>query len=365
MRDIRAIMHRREPIDGSRYKYGEMFARVCAVDHIPWPPDVAAYDFGIVFGDKNPDYKRLLSAGVPYILVEQDVYTVRNKAADPAQEKEMIENAACVLFTSEDHLEILAKQYKMPPHRVVHLRPLARDLDFEPLPKLPGQNIVYAGGIVTWEARNGLFGYRAYHEVFKRLMDCGWTVHIYPAWKGSERQPEYAAIGCVPHAHVWQGDLYRELSQYQAAFHGYAEFAEQHYCHVCRPNKLWEGLGAGIPTFGYNGGPATSIYHRKWGYHTTSLKAFPSLTKKVLAMEIPEDLRRREVIDGDIDVFHELVEIAAKAKRKTPLAVPTLRPREITYQHPTNGHTVTIPAQSAKKLKYERAGWKRLPRKVR
>lgn len=356
MRDIRAIMHRREPVDGSRYKYGEMFSRVCTVDHIPWPRNVSSYDFGIVFGDKNPDYKRLLSAGIPYLLVEQDVYTIRNKTADSTQEREMIENAACVLFTSEDHLDILSKLYQMPPARVVHLRPLAQDIEFEPLPKLPGQNIVYAGGIVNWAARDGLFGYRAYHEVFKRLMACGWTVHVYPAWKGAERQPEYAAIGCVTHHHVWQGDIYRELSQYQAAFHGYAEFAEQYYCYVCRPNKLWEGLGAGIPTFGYNGGPAASIYHLRWGHHTTSLKMFPSVTKKVLAMEVPDELRKREVMDNDIDAFRELVEIAASAPRKAKPAVKA-KPRTVTFQHPTNERMVTVPAHSARRVRYERGGW--------
>lgn len=325
MKPVHVLMPKREPVDGSRHKYSTMFSRVCALDHIPWPLKLEAYDLGIVFGDNSPDYKRLLAAGVPYILVEQDVYTIRNKGADPAREKEMIENAACVLFTSEDHLEILSGRYKMPPARVVHLRPLAQDLDFEPLPKLPGQNIVYAGGIVTWESRGGLFGYRAYHEVFKRLMECGWTVHVYPAWKGSERQPDYAAIGCVTHGHVSQGDIYREMSQYQAAFHGYAKFADQHYCYVCRPNKLWEGLGAGIPIFGYNGGPAAAIYHGKWGYHTTSLRMFGSVSEKILDLKILQSVRLREVIDGDLEEFRELVEIAMQAPRKAPPVVPPVK----------------------------------------
>jgi hypothetical protein len=38
---------------------------------------------------------------------------------------------------------------------------------------------------------------------------------------------------------------------------------------------------------------------------------------------------------------------------------------EITYMHPINGQIVTIPSGSAKKFRYERAGWKVIRPKVR
>lgn len=313
---MRAIKVRRDPVCGSRYKYWQMFSRVCELDHAVPTGDLSRYAFGIVEGDRCDDYRIFLRRGIPYILVEQDVWTFRNPGANPAAEREMIENAACILFTSEDHVAFLQQKYTLPPYRVVHLRPLAKDLDFEPLPKLPGQNMVYVGGIVPWEQRDGLFGYRCYHEIFKALMDCGWTVHIYPAWKTADPGGSFASIGCIVHPPVEQGSLYREISQYQAGFQGYAPYASQEYVYACRPNKLWEMLAAGIPTFGFNTGPAARIYDRKWGYVAKSLKDFPAVTERVLAMEIPDDLRRREVMDHDIEAFRELVEIAAAAPRR-------------------------------------------------
>jgi len=298
------------PMQGSRYKFIEMFSRLCQLDVVP--KLTANYDFAIVRGDKSRDYQKAMQLGLPYILIEHDVWSVRAGVETDKHEREMIENAACVLFTSAHHADLAAK-YTIPPSEYIHLRPLAKDLDFEPLPKLPGRNLVYAGGIMGSENED-IFGYRKYAvSVFPALMAAGWTIHVYPAWNALNRTKEYEAIGCIMHEPVPQKDLYRELSQYQAGFQGYAECGPQEYVKSCRPNKLWEYLGAGIPTLGYNTGSGAHIYEGKWGYVAETWADIPAVSERVLNMTISDDLRRSEVIDNDIDAFARLVDIASVA----------------------------------------------------
>ena len=296
-------------MQGSRYKFVEMFAQVCDLYVVPSLKRGGPYDFAIVRGDKAKDFRAPLKHGIPYILIEHDVWTVRAGIEHDKSEQEMIESAAAVLFTSAHH-EDLAAKYDVPPSEYIHLRPLARDLDFEPLPKLEGQNIVYAGGIMG--ARNAdMFGYRKYAvSVFPALIEAGWTVHVYPAWNATDRLIEYKDIGCVCHEPVPQQDLYREMSQYQAAFQGYAEEGPQQYVASCRPNKLWDGLGAGIPILGYNTGTGAHIYEGRWGYEAATLADIPAISEKVLALEISDELRRSEVIDDDVEGFRRLIERA-------------------------------------------------------
>ena len=283
---------------GSRYKYVEMFSRVCTLcDSDP--------DFAIVFGDGSTAYLEAIRAGLPYVLVEHDVASARGNRTD---EREMVERASGILVNSEDTLAYLDARYRLPEAHVVHLRPLARDLDFEPLPKLSGRNIVYAGGIVTNTQARGNFGYRAYaSEVFPALIAAGWTVHVYPARTSPRKVADYRAIGCVIHDPVPQSGLYREMSQYQLGFQGYATTGPQSYIALARPNKLYESLGAGIPTLGFNPGGGGGVYDGRWGLVCPSLELIGEYAERAAAMVIDDDLRASQVMDEDLEVFRCLV----------------------------------------------------------
>lgn len=308
---MRGIYLSRKPIAGSRYKYLQMFSRVCdvSVSFRVSRERFLRYGFAIVKGDKCSDYKHALKARIPYILLQHDTWTIR-AGQESADERAMIEGAASILFTSEEHVRWMSERYSLPEYRVVHLRPLAADLDFEPLPKLEGKHIVYAGGIATESMKDGMYGYRAYHDIFRTLIDAGWTVHVYPAWNTTDRTEGYEAIGCVVHEPVAQNALYRELSQYTVGFQGYAETGPQCYVKGCRPNKLWEYLAAGIPTVGYNTGDGAAIYAGKWGTVARTLKSLPGAAERASKMEIPDELRRAEIIDNDLASFRDLVDIA-------------------------------------------------------
>lgn len=314
---MKGVYLTRRPFSGSRYKYEQMFRRVCDLDTVfsdnVKPRDLRKYDFAIVEGDRCTDFRKAVSANLPYLLIQQDTWSIRAGLQRDDTEQQMVEGASCILFTAEKHAEWMRKRYKMPKYRTVHLRPLASDLDFKKLPKLDGKNIAYAGGIVPIASANGKYGYRAYHPIFQVLIDAGWNVHIYPAWGGADRGGTYAAMGCIVHGEVPQADIYRELSQYQLVFQGYADTGPQEYIKGCMPNKLWEGLAAGVPILGYNTGSGRDVYVGKWGTWAMGLDKLPAAADRAAKMKITPAMRKAEVIDNDIDVFRELIGIMETA----------------------------------------------------
>lgn len=312
---------------GSAYKYYSWLAELYGAVRISRASvnDLVAARPDLVFchGDRHTLYRAALRTGIPYVLCEQDVSTLRT-GLGAETEREMLERAVGVLFTSEDHEAYLrGRGIRLPPSIVVHLRPRVRDLLFEPLPKLPGKHLVYAGGLIRWSDRAGGFGYRAYHRIFEAFIRSGWTVHVYsPA--SSDTLAEYAHLGCVIHPYVQHGSLYREMSQYTAAFHGYAnEGCEPRafaYTQACRPNKTWDGLGAGIPTISVQGGNSAKVIAAGgWGV------TLPDLAPQSFALCEPErlpaitdEMRFAQTLEQDEERFRAFVEAAllrAKSRR--------------------------------------------------
>lgn len=293
---------------GSRYKYVEMFSRVADVDtSIETKNHPGDYDAILVTGDKHTHHRIAMAAGIPYILIENDVASLRRGGGPDDAEREMVENAAALLLTSEGHHEYLARHYRLPDvTEIVHLRPLLKDLCFDPLPKRP-RTVVYAGGIV--HRVSSRIGYRTYNvDLFPAIARAGWEIHVYPSWRDPARIRAYEDIGCIIHDHVPQAALYRELSQYAVGFQGYSVRGPQSYVSQCMPNKTWEyGIGAGIPTLGFNTGRSGAYYDGRWGLVAPSLEAFGETLDKLKGWEITEELRRSEVMDQDLPAFERLV----------------------------------------------------------
>ncbi|MFW5793856.1 MAG: hypothetical protein ACOCWC_06185, partial [Bacteroidota bacterium] len=229
-------------------------------------------DIMVVRGDGRQDYRLALRFKIPYILIENDISSMRRELNNSGikEEKNKLENAAAIIFTSEDHAEY-CKRYKLPYYEIIHTRPLKRDLDFEPLPKTPNPTIVYAGGIKSnWDTRNSPYGYRCYHEILNKFTEAGWEVHIYPA--SYRKLSEY---NCKVHNKKPYKELLKEISQYWAGLHAYnkKDVPEKAYTYTqaCRGNKIYDYLAAGIPTIGYQGGKGMDIYRNKWGVVIRSL----------------------------------------------------------------------------------------------
>lgn len=283
---------------GVRHKYIRMFEKVARITPVK-TGRLDAFDAVIVTGYRCQNYRKALAARKPYLLIQHDTVSLWRGKPSKA-EQTMIERAAGVVFNSEHHRDQLT--YDLPPHWVVHPRPVAQDLDFDPLPKLPGKHLAYSGSLGRPKTM------RAYHDIFRTMLDAGWAVHLYPAWGGRdpERLRPYRTMGCTVHTPVPQHSIYRELSQYTVGFQGYAPAGNQDYIDGCMPNKLWEYLGAGIPTVGYNTGKGGAVYDGEWGLVAPTLVDLPATAEAASLIDVGEH-RAREVIDADISAFKEMV----------------------------------------------------------
>jgi hypothetical protein len=250
--------------------------------------------------------------GIPYVLEHHDVMSWLGHDLKK-HEREMVEGAEAVIFTSEEHVAWHRKlRHRLPPHEVIHLRPLRADLDFVPLPKLPGKTLVYVGGVNSWLRRETQFGYRTYHYIFSSFIACGWDVHVYTPFRG--RESDYAKIGVICHTPAAQADLYREMSQYTAGFHGYnvigVPASAVDYCMGCRPNKTWEYLAAGIPTIGVNSGNSGNLFGGKWGLVCPPQSDLLTWIKGVehRLPVITDEMRFAETIEQDIPKLKALLD---------------------------------------------------------
>lgn len=292
-----------EPEGGARHKFRHLFEQVIDCDVIGQRDvrSLAGYDVAIVFGDKRKDYKRALDAGIPYILIENDVHTLRS-SRESEQEREMVENAAALIVTSEGYLPHLSDRYTLPPIvATVHLRPLLRDICFRSLPKLP-RTVVYEGTLLPREYENTHWGYRVIHHHFAACIRAGWSVHIYPtASTHKVVRDEYEELGCYVHDPVNARTMYQVLSQYAVGFHGWGETGGQEFVHSCRPNKAWDYLGAGIPTIGFNAGPIGDIYAEGgWGVRVEDYDSVAEALEAAVRLDITDELRLSQVIENDM-----------------------------------------------------------------
>lgn len=288
-------------------------------------------EFMVVRGDTREDYLIPLKSNIPYILIENDVNSLRRKYVKEIleHERKKIENASAVIFTSEEHAKYyqeLKKKHgwKIPYHKVIHTRPLKKDLDFEPKEKLEGLNLVYAGGTIPhWHRRTSHYGYRCYHKIFEDFIKAGWNVHIYSASYNTNRLSEYKGIGCIIHNNLPYKMLLQEMSQYTAGLHSYNKVGVIEktfdYTQICRGNKIWDYLAAGIPTIGYQAGIGSKTYKGKWGIVIKDLeeKTLKNIPKRLAKLKITNKMREQNVMDEDIGKYRALVKVVLKeAKRE-------------------------------------------------
>ncbi len=273
----------------------------------------------VVRGDGRQDYKLALRFKIPYILIENDVSSMRSDLNEEGikEEKTKIENASAIIFTSEDHAEY-CKKYNLPYYEIIYSRPLKKDLDFKPLPKTLNPTLVYAGGIGnSWDSRNGDYGYRCYQEIIEKFTEAGWEVHLYPA-----SNKKLSGYNCKIHNKLPYNELLREMSQYWAGLHIYNKEGvpekAYNYTQVCRGNKIWDYLGAGIPTIGYQGGKGMDIYRNKWGIVLRSLnkESINRIPERLKKIKITDQMRYENVMDNDLDKFRNVIEVALKARKE-------------------------------------------------
>lgn len=248
-------------IRGHAYKYGTILKRLLGGEFISpsvegdcgsIQRDMRAFSedgknktLFVIPGQNFPFWETALELKCPYVVMEHDVWSLVTGQTS-LTERAMLENAEGIIFTSEDHLAYCKNRYDLPPSMVLYLRPLASDLVFTPRKKEPSNSIILCGGVVGASEMYGLLGYKAYHGIIRKLFELGWEVHLVAPQGFS--LVEYQAMGCKIHPPLGAGEIYPFLSRFRAGFVGYAPGTNDDYVKTCRPNKLWDYLGGGIPT---------------------------------------------------------------------------------------------------------------------
>jgi hypothetical protein len=316
--------------DGSHYKLPRYFAKEFGVlsGNEIISTDI---DLGICQGDAQTLYLEFLKRGIPYLLVENDVHSFRFGLNEKsyAHDKQIIENASAIIFTSEGYVEYfkeIKKKYGwyLPEYIVVHNKPMRQDTKFIPRVKTEGLNLVLDGGLTMWDRNNDFYHYKAYHLIFNAFIKAGWKVHLYPTKLINERRiRDYISIGCIIHEWVKGDKIYQEMSQYTAGLQAFNSVdtpeSAINFAHKCRPNKLYDYLAAGIPTIGYNGGDGMEVYRDKWGIviddlNPETLKAIPERLEKI---KITKKMKNDNVLEKEKGKFENIIKIALKeAKNK-------------------------------------------------
>lgn len=299
----------------SRYKYSKLFVDIFGEENVKIIQENKFHlvikdkpDLTVVYGSFRKTYRIPLMHRFKYILCEHDVRSMYRPEENPADEKRKIRNAWKIIFTSPDHQDYIIKKYGYPKDRtmVLYLRPSITDLDFKPLPKKPGKNLVYIGGLLDNNfpiEMSGRFSYRCYGDIFQELINQGWNIHLYPIRKRPEL---YSKIGCIFQKTKKEGiELYRELSQYTAGIQGF-NFVQKsfEYAKTCRPNKIWNYLAAGIPTIGINPGNGIELYENKWGYELKNLKKINDLDFSKLDIS---KHRKEQIIESQANEFRDFI----------------------------------------------------------
>jgi hypothetical protein len=255
----------------------------------------------IVFGDKWNEWRISKENNIPYILCEHDVSTMRYDEINYI-EGVKIQNAAGIIFTSPYHRDYVLKRYNIDESKtkLLYLKPSISDLNYAPLPKLEGKNIVYIGGLLS--ELNKSFSYRCYVKLFKEFIELGYNVHLYPI-KGAPQI--YSDIGCIYNETIPSGkDLYRALSQYDFGLQifnkeGVPDKAYK-YTQTCVPNKTFDYCASGIPTLGIHGGRAMDIYHNKWGIGKKDNESITSAISKLKGLNV-DYYKNKNIIENYLD----------------------------------------------------------------
>ena len=318
--------------DGTQYKWPELLKKEFGIGFTRGKIE-EDLDLGICWGDVHFLYKEFLKKNIPYILVEHDVYSLRFGINEKilSHDREKIENASAVIFSSEEHAEyyeMLKKTlgWHIPEYVVIHNKPLRKDIKFKPKQKLEGLHLVMAGGIIGhW--RNSItkerainFNYKAFHHIFRKFIEAGWNVHMYPTrFRNPNLFGELKNIGCILHEYIPGNKIYEELSQYTAGLHANNDINTPErafkYAQSTRPNKLYDYLASGIPTIGYQGGERSmNVYRNKWGIviddlEPETLKAIPERLKKI---KITRKMKYDSILEKEKDKFEYIIKVALK-----------------------------------------------------
>ncbi len=173
---------------------------------------------------------------------------------DAAIERRCFEEAQGVVHVSQGMLTVAAEQYTSQKAIVLPSYPLLENFERKLLPQLPGNHMVYEGGLL--DAGIIPYEYRNYHPYFEMLAKAGVTVHAYAAGYNPRVLKTYLQLAeehdnFILHDPLPYKELLVEMSQYQWGLAGFniRDIQEENrirFLNNALPNKLFDYIFSGV-----------------------------------------------------------------------------------------------------------------------
>ncbi|TVM18444.1 hypothetical protein DPQ33_06785 [Oceanidesulfovibrio indonesiensis] len=258
----------------------------------------------------------------PVVYDCHDYTGLRQKlhAAQARTERRCFEDSHTVIHVSQGMLETAAERYASRRTMVLPSFPSTAELDLSRRPKLPGNHVVYLGGLLDAGRRN--FEYRNYLPFFVALIGHGVHVHAFPSSSTPEKMRSYLQLDAESelfhlHQKLPYESLLEVISMFQwgltgFSFEGIDEPNRIRFLNNALPNKLFDYIVAGVCPVVVNCDTAGRYAEELGvGYHARDIEHLVEIVTREEPKAPLEDL---SVVDMDAQVerlvvlYRELME---------------------------------------------------------
>lgn len=209
----------------------------------------------------------------PVIYDCHDLSSIRGVLPEihAAMERFCFTHAAGVVHVCDELKKHTYKKFGPHPSLVLHSLPSVKDIAFTPKPKLPGNHVVYQGGLL--DLPTDRFSYRFYYPIFRRLCEAGIHVHAFRARHNRKESLPF----CVelaksnPYFHLYDplpyAELIAEISRFQWGLAGFSaeglpKRSDSLFMETALPNKLFDYIVAGVCPVVLNNEPGAALARR-------------------------------------------------------------------------------------------------------
>lgn len=233
-------------------------------------------------------------------------------------ERRCFEETQGVIHVSKGMLHVAAERYDSARAMVLPSYPLLESFERKHLPKLPGNHMVYEGGLM--DAGIVPYEYRNYHPYFEMLAQAGISVHAYVAGYNPRILKTYFKLAedhenFILHESLPYSELLIEMSQYQWGLAGFntrdiQEANRIRFLNNALPNKLFDYIFSGVcPVVINNKTAGKWVEDHQIGYYAHSDDAFLDIVLNRQPIAAREDISFISMEDniGSLEQFYSQV----------------------------------------------------------
>lgn len=257
----------------------------------------------------------------PVIFDCHDYTGLRQKlhAVQARTERRCFEDSHAVIHVSHGMLDVAAERYVSKRSIVLPSYPSKAELNLPRKSKMPGNHLVYLGGLLDAGHKN--FEYRNYYPFFVALIEKGVHVHAFPSSTQQERVRTYLELDKKSeffhlHGKLPYSKLLEVISMFQwglsgFSFEGINEPNRIRFLNNALPNKLFDYIAAGVCPVVVNCDTAGRFAEDLGvGYHARDITHFVEIVTDGRPKPPLEDL---SLIDMDsqvarlVELYRELI----------------------------------------------------------